>query len=43
LNSKGFNAKVDEKKAKAIGICAFASKSILKWKIAEAIRSLLNG
>jgi hypothetical protein len=43
LNSKGFSAKVDEKKAEAIGICAIVSKPVLKWQIVEAIGSVLDG
>ena len=39
----GFSAKLDEQKAKAIGIRAFILKPILKRKIAEAIRQVLNG
>jgi len=39
----GFSARMDERKAMAIGIRAFVSKPILKREIAEAIRSVLDG
>jgi len=39
----GFSARMDEKKAMAIGIRAFVSKPILKREIAETIRSVLDG
>jgi PAS domain S-box-containing protein len=38
----GFNTKIDEDKAKAMGIRAFILKPILKRDIAEAIRSVLE-
>jgi CheY-like chemotaxis protein len=38
----GFSAKMDEKKAKAMGIRAFAFKPILKRDIAVAIRKVLD-
>jgi CheY-like chemotaxis protein len=38
----GFSAKMDEKKAMAMGIHAFVSKPILKREIAEIIRKVLN-
>jgi len=39
----GFSARMDEKKAMAMGIRAFVSKPILKREIAEAIRAVLDG
>ena len=39
----GFSARMDEKKAAAMGIQAFISKPILKREIAEAIRAVLDG
>ena len=38
----GFNAKIDEKKAKAMGIRAFIFKPILKRDIAETVRRVLD-
>ncbi len=39
----GFSAKMDEKKAMAMGIRAFVLKPILKQKIARVIRAVLDG
>jgi len=39
----GFSARMDEKKAKDMGIRALISKPILKREIAEAIRKVLDG
>jgi DNA-binding NarL/FixJ family response regulator len=39
----GFSARVDEKKAMAIGIRAFIYKPILKRKMAKTIRTVLDG
>ncbi|MCG7851287.1 MAG: ABC transporter substrate-binding protein [Methanosarcinaceae archaeon] len=38
----GFTAKMDEKKARVMGIRAFAFKPILKREIAAAIRNVLD-
>ncbi|NQT69314.1 MAG: response regulator [Desulfobacteraceae bacterium] len=39
----GFSARIDEKKAMAMGIRAFISKPILKHEIAEIIRAVIDG
>jgi len=39
----GFSARIDEKKAMAMGIRAFISKPILKHEIAKIIRAVIDG
>ena len=39
----GFSARIDEKKAMAMGIRAFIAKPILKHEIAEIIRAVVDG
>jgi signal transduction histidine kinase/CheY-like chemotaxis protein len=38
----GFSARIDEKKAKAMGIKAFVSKPVLKQEIGETVRKVLD-
>lgn len=38
----GFSAKIDKKKAKAVGFRALLFKPILKWQMAETIREVLD-